>query len=166
MIPRILQWLFPCFLWPKQEKVCSHIPCILHWLCRCILGGIFIYTGYIKIGHSLEFTGVINGYKLFPAQYHFYIAEYFPCFEITLGILLLIGFRRKIRYIAAIAVALLLFFIVILIITNARGIEANCGCFSLDDRISPKTIARDSLILIPALYLLLAGPLLRRRQKN
>ena len=50
---------------------------------------------------------------------------------------------------------LLLFFTVLLTVTWLRGIQANCGCFSFDDPISPATIARDSLLLVPALYLLL-----------
>jgi hypothetical protein len=83
-----------------------------------------------------------------------------------LGLALLIGFRRKIRYLAGASTLLLLFFIVILTITYLRGIEADCGCFSFDDPISPNTIARDSLMLIPALYLLCAGHLFRRGVKN
>jgi|WetSurMetagenome_2_1015567.scaffolds.fasta_scaffold81932_1 uncharacterized membrane protein YphA (DoxX/SURF4 family) len=167
MIPRILQWLFPCFLSPKQDNVCIHIPCILHWLSRLVLAGIFIYTGYIKIGwlNTLQFAAVLQGYKLFPDNYLWDIAKYYPWLEIALGLLLLVGFKWKIRYVAGAATALLLSFIIILSITYARGIPANCGCFSFNDRISPATIARDSLILIPAIYLLIAGPLLGRRKK-
>jgi uncharacterized membrane protein YphA (DoxX/SURF4 family) len=157
MIPRILHWLNRC------------IPHVLHWLSRCILAGIFIYSGYIKVengwGSTLQFSGVLAKYQLFPDAYIWPIAEYFPWFEITLGLLLLIGWKF-IRYIAGAATALLVFFIAILTITYFRGIEANCGCFSFDDRISPKTIARDSLILIPALYLLITGSLRNRRLKN
>ena len=163
MIARIMQWLFPCFLSPKQDKVCRHVSCILHWLFRFILGGLFIYSGYIKVESPLKFEAVLHLYELFPNEYVRIIAQYFPWFEIALGLLLLIGFRWKIRYVAGVATALLLFFIAILAITYFRGIEADCGCFGFDDPISPKTIARDSLMLIPALYLLFVGPLLRRR---
>lgn len=103
-------------------------------------------------------------YELFPNEYVPIIARYFPWFEMALGFLLLVGLRYKIRYLAGIATALLLFFIAILAITYFRGIDADCGCFSFDEPISPKTIARDSLILIPAVYLLFAGPMLRRRR--
>jgi putative oxidoreductase len=137
---------------------------ILHWLSRCILAGIFIYSGYIKAENQLQFAGAVAGYKLFPEAFIWPIAEYFPWTEIALGILFMIGW--KIRYVAGAATALLLFFTVILTITYFRGIEANCGCFSFDDRISLKTIARDSLILIPALYLWIAEPRLRSRLKK
>jgi putative oxidoreductase len=166
MIARIMQWLFPCFLSPKQDKICSHIPCILHWLFRIILAGIFLYSGYIKVESPLEFEAVLYKYDLFPNQYIPIMARYFPWLEIALGSLLLIGFRWSVRYLAVASTALLMFFIVILTITYLRGIEVDCGCFSYKDRISPMTIARDSLMLIPALYLLFAGPLLRRRLKN
>ena len=148
----MLQWL------------CRDIPYRLHWLSRLILAGVFLYSGYIKLQNPWQFAGVLTGYQLFPDVLIGPIADYFPWVEIALGLLFLIGL--KIRYVAAVATALLLFFIVILTITNIRGLDANCGCFSFDDKISPMTIARDSLILIPALYLLIAEPLLKRRLKH
>lgn len=108
------------------------------------------------------FEAVIYKYELFPNSYVPFMARYFPWVEMGLGISLLIGFRKKIRYLAGAAILLLLFFIAILTITYIRGIDADCGCFSFEDPISPMTIARDSLMLIPALYLLFAGSLFRR----
>ncbi|MBN1907849.1 MAG: hypothetical protein JW927_22425 [Deltaproteobacteria bacterium] len=163
MIVRIIQWLFPCL---HQYKVCIHIPCLLHWLSRFILSGIFLYSGYIKWDSPLLFEAVLYGYDLFPNAYIPAMARFFPWVEMGLGLALLIGFRRKIKYLAGAASLLLLFFTVILIITYLRGIEADCGCFSFDDPISPHTIARDSLLLIPALYLLFAGLMFRRGVKN
>jgi uncharacterized membrane protein YphA (DoxX/SURF4 family) len=141
---------------------------ILHWLSRCILGGIFIFSGEIKRENWLQFVGAIKGYKLFSDNNDWLvwkIADYFPWLEIALGLSLLLLIKRKIRYAAGVAAALMIFFIVLLIITLNRGIEANCGCFSFDDKISPWTIARDSLMLLPALYLL-AEPLIRKRLQN
>ena len=163
MITGIMQWLFPCFLSLKKHNTCIHIPCILHWLFRFILAGIFLYSGYIKWESPLLFEAVLYSYDLFPSPYIPVIAQYFPWVEMVLGLLLLIGFGRKIRYPAGAAALLLLFFIAILTITYVRGIEADCGCLSFTDPISPGTIARDSLMLIPALYLLCASPLLHKR---
>jgi len=125
---------------------------ILHWSSRIILSAIFLYTGYIKIQAPLQFAGAISGYQLVPDKLVWPIAQYFPWFEIALGVFLLIGW--KIRYVAGASAALLLFFTAMLSITYFRGIEANCGCFSFNDRITTKTIARDSIILIPALFLI------------
>jgi len=136
---------------------------ILHWMSRIILAGIFFYTGYIKIESPLQFGAVISGYKLFPDVFHPLIVNYFPWVEIALGFLLIIAWKKIIRYVAGAATALILFFIVVLTITYVRGIDASCGCFSMDDKISPMTIVRDGLIIIPALYLL-AEPLFRKKK--
>jgi uncharacterized membrane protein YphA (DoxX/SURF4 family) len=124
---------------------------ILHWLSRCFLAGVFIYSGYVKISATLQFAVAIMGYRLVPENLVLPLATYLPWLEVLLGVLILIGW--KIRYFAMAASALLMFFIVILAITYFRGIEASCGCFSLDDKISPLTILRDSVFLLPALYL-------------
>jgi uncharacterized membrane protein YphA (DoxX/SURF4 family) len=123
----------------------------MHWLCRLVLAGVFFYSGYIKVQNTLQFAVAITGYQLVPENLVYPMAEYLPWIEIALGAAILIGW--KIRFFSTAAAALLLFFMVVLTITYLRGIEANCGCFSMDDPISPLTIIRDSIILIPALYL-------------
>jgi len=124
---------------------------ILHWISRLILSGIFIYSGYVKLQAPLQFAGAIAGYQLVPERFIFPLATYLPWFEIALGILLLSGW--KLRYVSASASGLLLMFTVVLAVTYFRGIEAECGCFGFGDRISLFTIARDSVFLIPALFL-------------
>ena len=125
---------------------------IVHWGCRVILAAMFFYTGWIKIDQPLQFAVTLVGYDLFPEAWIPFFAQWFPWAEIALGVFLLIGW--KMRYVAAATTALLLFFTVILSITYFRGIDANCGCFDFNSKISPLTILRDSIILIPALYLL------------
>lgn len=137
---------------------------ILHWLCRLILAGVFIYSGYVKVQEPLQFAVAISGYRLLPENLIFPMARFLPWAEIVLGFAILIGW--KIRYFSAATVALLLFFIAVLAITISRGIEANCGCFGLDERISPLTILRDSLFLIPALYLTFEPRLTRGWRKT
>jgi uncharacterized membrane protein YphA (DoxX/SURF4 family) len=136
---------------------------ILHWICRLLLAAIFLYSGYKKIQEPLQFAVDIQGYKLVPANLVFPLANCLPWIELALGYNILIGW--KLRYNALAAGALLLLFIVVLIITIGRGIEANCGCFSLDERISPKTVARDSLILLPAIFLAIEPRLRKRWQR-
>ena len=129
---------------------------ILHWLCRCLLGVVFIYSGYVKSelnNATLQFASAISGYKIVPENLVFPVAKYFPWVEIALGLVLLIGL--KIRWSSIAAAALMLFFIVLLSITLFRGIDTNCGCFGFGDRITWKTIVRDGSLFIPALYLVL-----------
>ena len=137
---------------------------ILHWLCRLIIAGVFIYSGYIKLQETLQFAVAISGYKMVPEHLIYPMARTLPWVEIILGLAVLIGW--KIRYFSAATAALLLFFIVVLSITILRGIEANCGCFGLDERISPLTVLRDSLFLIPALYLVFEPQLTKRWRKT
>jgi hypothetical protein len=135
---------------------------ILHWGCRVVLAAMFFYTGYVKIKSPLQFAVTLMGYELFPEALIPFFAQWFPWAEIALGVFLIFNgvifgeksVKWKTRYIAAATTALLLFFTVILSITYFRGIDANCGCFDFNSKISPLTIFRDSIILIPALYLL------------
>jgi putative oxidoreductase len=124
---------------------------IVHWVCRLILAGIFIYGGYVKVKAPLEFAAAIMAYQLVPAKAVYPLAEYLPWVEIALGAVLLSGW--KIRYTSIAAAALLCSFIVVLTVTYLRGIEADCGCFGSGDRISPLTIARDALFLLPGAFL-------------
>jgi uncharacterized membrane protein YphA (DoxX/SURF4 family) len=135
---------------------------VLHWLTRIILGGIFIYTGYIKVKAPLQFAVVLTAYQLLPENLIWPIAKYFPWIEIALGVALLIGW--KIRFFSLGAVGLLAFFTALLSVTYWRGINANCGCFSFDDPISPKTILRDSLLLVPAIFLAVESYARERRK--
>ncbi len=125
---------------------------VLHWACRLFLAWLFIYAGYTKIQSPLQFASAIEGYKLLPAGAVLPVAEILPWLEVALGILLLAGL--KIRYIASGAAALLACFIVLLTFTYARGIQADCGCFGFGERISALTIARDSLFILPAMFLI------------
>jgi uncharacterized membrane protein YphA (DoxX/SURF4 family) len=147
---------------------------IFHWFCRLLLAGIFIYTGYVKTDllhlnndipiNTLKFSQAIEAYKLVPDKLAWPLAKYLPIFEMALGIWILSGW--KIRRSAAAAAALLVFFIAVLAITYARGIEADCGCGLGEERISPKAIARDSLFVFPAVFLIMESRLRSRFSKT
>jgi uncharacterized membrane protein YphA (DoxX/SURF4 family) len=123
----------------------------LHWVFRLGLAAVFLYSGYVKLQAPLEFAAAVMGYQLLPATLVYPVAEYFPWLEIALGALLLSGLR--IRLAGGASAALIAFFIVLLTVTYSRGIEADCGCFGLGERISPLAILRDGLLLLPALFL-------------
>lgn len=133
---------------------------ILHWASRLILAGIFLYSGYVKIQEPLQFAASLMAYQLLPATWIYPVAQYFPWAEVALAVWLLSGFQ--IRFAAAATIGLILFFIVILTITYGRGIEADCGCFGSGEPISPLTLVRDSLFLLPALFLAFESKLHKR----
>jgi len=126
---------------------------IFHWLSRVLLAGVFLYSGWVKVRAPLQFAAAISGYQIVPTRLILPLADYLPWVEIALGVLVLAGW--KLRWVAAGAAALLGIFIVVQTSTYLRGIEADCGCFGFGERISPLTIARDGLLLLPALFLAL-----------
>ncbi len=147
-------------LFPQDLQVKNTLLRVFHWISRLALTGIFLYTGYIKLESPLQFAAVLYGYQLFPTSLILPMSKYFPWVEIALAVLVLIGW--KMRYVSLAACALLMSFIGILAITYFRGIDANCGCFNFNDRITALTLVRDGLILLPALYLVVESFLSRR----
>ena len=136
---------------------------ILHWACRLFLGGIFIYAGYTKMENPLQFAAAVEAYQLLPPHLVIWVVKILPWFEIVLGAALAVGFA--IRYTAAVAGGFLAFFVGVMFVTYLRGIEADCGCFGVGERISPFTLARDALFILPALFLIIQ-PRLERRSKS
>jgi uncharacterized membrane protein YphA (DoxX/SURF4 family) len=127
---------------------------ILYWICRLAIGGLFIYAGLTKGLYPLEepflFAIAISSYQLLPDALVVFVSRTLPWFEIVLGLLVLIGWQ--LRWFASTAAALLGAFILAMGVTYARGIEADCGCFGLGEPISPATLARDSFILLMAIF--------------
>jgi putative oxidoreductase len=136
---------------------------ILHWACRLFLGGIFIYAGYTKMENPLQFAAAVEAYQLLPPHLVIWVVKILPWFEIVLGAVLAVGFA--IRYTAAVAGGFLAFFVGVMFVTYLRGIEADCGCFGVGERISPFTLARDALFILPALFLIIQ-PRLERRSNS
>jgi uncharacterized membrane protein YphA (DoxX/SURF4 family) len=124
---------------------------ILHWVCRLFLGCIFIYAGYTKLENPLQFAVAVEGYKLLSPNLVIWAIKILPWLEISLGAVLLLGIM--IRYTAALIGGFLALFIVVMLVTYLRGIEADCGCFGIGEKISPFTLVRDSFFILPALYL-------------
>jgi len=124
---------------------------VFEWIARLGLGAMFIYAGYAKLQHPFLFEMAVDGYQLLPPWAVIVVARGLPWLEIALGLLLWTGW--KLRYSAAFTSLLLGFFLVTMAITYARGIEAACGCFGTSEPISPRTLARDSLILAAAVVL-------------
>lgn len=125
---------------------------ILRWVCILLLAAIFLYSGYSKMQSTLQFAAVLAQYQLVPTDLVLPLATYLPWGEIALGLFLLTGWKT--RFAASAAAALLIIFIAAMSVTYLRGIEADCGCFGIGEKISLRTIGRDALLLLPAAFLL------------
>jgi putative oxidoreductase len=129
---------------------------------RLVLGAIFIYAAWTKLRQSwLIFAMSIDSYQLLPEWAVLTVARTLPWFELLVGVLLLTGY--KLRYVAAAASALLVFFFALMLRSYLQGQGIDCGCFGIGEAISPKTLLRDGSMLAAAVLLTVAA-FMRRRQ--
>lgn len=128
---------------------------ILHWICRLVLGAIFLYAGYSKGLYPREepflFSMAVSAYQLLPEGAVVTVARLLPWLEVVLGLVLILGW--KLRYTSAFCALLLAGFIGAMAYTYSRGIEVDCACFGIGEPISPTTLARDSVFLVLAIFL-------------
>jgi putative oxidoreductase len=131
----------------SRSKVLPIVVLIL----RLILGGIFIYAGYVKLRDPWQlFAASIASYELVPMWMAQIVARVLPWFEVAVGAGLLIGWR--LLGVASIATALLLV-VFNALVWNAflSGKEIDCGCFGPGEALTWKTLVRDGSMLAGAL---------------
>ena len=120
---------------------------------RVILGAIFIYASVNKLFHGEEFAKAIKNYEMMPLFTINILAIILPYVEFITGILLITGIYKKGS--SAIAILSLVVFLIALTSAYARGLDINCGCFSLENTSSKSDILarifEDILMLIVAL---------------
>ena len=83
--------------------------------------------------NPLQFAAAVEAYQLLPPHPVIWVVKILPWFEIVLGAALAVGFA--IRYTAAVAGGFLTFLSGVMFVTYLRGIEADCGCFGVGERI-------------------------------
>ena len=120
---------------------------------RLIMGGLFLYAGVGKIITPLDFAAMVYNYKLLPDELIGPAATAIPWIEALSGFCLLMGLHTKG---GALAISgLLAIFIAILIISAARGLDVECGCFSgVERRVGFLAIFEDLIMLSGALFIL------------
>ncbi len=103
----------------------------LLFVLRCVLAFVFIYAAVIKITDPNDFAKAISNYKLLPESLVNIFAIVLPWVEMCAGLLLLFG--ASVKENSAILSSMLCVFIVAIIISLARGLNINCGCFGTAD---------------------------------
>lgn len=120
---------------------------------RLVLGGVFIWTGLMKIMDPLEFAQSIANYRTFPRLLVFLLALILPWIELICGACLILGVFQKTS--AVILSGLLVSFLILIIITIFRGIDIDCGCFGTFSRkVDFRLILTDAVLLLLALSIL------------
>jgi putative oxidoreductase len=120
---------------------------------RIVLGGLFVYAGVVKVGDPLDFAQDIRNYRLVGQSLAFIVALVLPWLEILAGAFLVAGIWT--RGAALVITGLLVFFIVLTLVTMARGLDVDCGCFgSLSRKSGWGVVLEDLGMLVLSLTLL------------
>ena len=121
-------------------------------LCRLLVGGIFIYTGYPKVSQPDDFARLVAGYRILHPDLVNLAGVTLPWVELVAGIFLVIGLLP--RSSALVLAGLLTLFMGAGGLALLRGIEISCGCFFPfmgDHKLGWDLLIRDALLLLPAL---------------
>ncbi len=122
---------------------------------RLVLGGLFVYAGVVKVLDPLDFAQNIRNYRLVGQSLSFIAAVVLPWLEILAGVALAAGIWKRAS--ALIISGLLVFFILLTLVTIARGLDVDCGCFGALSRKSGFGVILEDLgMLFMGLCLLFA----------
>ena len=121
----------------------------LQFLCRLILGAVFLWAGGTKIADPHKFATIIANYQLLPGHLVNSVAVWLPWVEVLCGVLLICGIW--IDGSLLIINTLLVIFMAALILNWIRGIDVDCGCFSVaaseGESSTLMDIVRDAVLL-------------------
>lgn len=120
------------------------------FICRVILGTVFIYASVDKIFNPEAFAAILFNYKILPDFFIYAPALLLPWIELVAGSFLIAGIF--IRGSSFILNGLLVVFIMAITFNLVRGISFDCGCFSTLTGSGSNVyylLFRDLLLLIP-----------------
>jgi len=136
-----------------MKRPAETLACVIYWLCRLALGGIFIYAASRKIGAPQELADAIASYHLIPDVIINLVALGLPLFELTCGLLLLTGYFCATGLLGIIG--MLVLFLGALLSAVLRGLPVDCGCFGSLSWLGTNSVVslvRDGVLLLGALF--------------
>jgi uncharacterized membrane protein YphA (DoxX/SURF4 family) len=112
-----------------------------------ILGGLFFYAGLQKYLNPYEFAEAVLAYRLLPESLVGAAAAVLPWVEIAAGLSLVVGLKRRSGLV--LLAGLLGGFLVVILITMARGFSIDCGCgLFLDRQVGWGVLLEDGVFLL------------------
>lgn len=124
-------------------------------LLRIVLGGIFIYSGAVKLMDVKGFARMVSLYDLVPEQFLAPIAIGLPTVELLAGIGLLFEVPGALTAIFG----MLLMFCTILWYGILKDLDIDCGCFSTEELAGQNSLRhalyRDFVMIAVCCYLYL-----------
>ena len=111
-----------------------------------VLGGLFFYAGLQKVLHSYEFAEAVLAYQLLPESLVGVAVAGLPWIEIAAGLCLVAGLKRRSGLL--LLAGLVAGFMVVILITMARGLKIDCGCGLFFQRqVGPAAVLEDAVLL-------------------
>ena len=112
-----------------------------------VLGGLFFYAGLQKVLHLYEFAEAVLAYQLLPESLVGLALAGLPWLEIATGLCLVAGLKRR-SCLLLLSGAMVVFLVVILV-TMARGLTIDCGCGLFFQRqVGMGAVLEDAILLI------------------
>lgn len=129
----------------------------LTMICRLTFGAIFIYASLDKIAHPDQFARIIYNYHLLPGSLVNLAALILPISEFLAGAFLITGifYTGSRNYL----LLLMAVFMVAIGINVIRGVNLECGCFTVSSKAKSagvQLLIRDTVYAIPGLILLVS----------
>ena len=137
-------------------------------LCRFLLGGVFIFSGFVKavdpsgVQYKIqEYSTAFGLISYIPHSLHLILAILLSAFEFTIGIMLFFGIRR--RSSALLALVTMLFMTPLTLYLALANPVSDCGCFG-DALVLTnwQTFSKNIILLIAAISVYRWKPLVIR----
>src|SRR5689334_2216678 len=127
------------------------IPGIVAMMLRMALGGLFVWTGWVKSRDPIEFLFSIRSFQILDDPWAAWVAMGLPWLEVAAGAALVLGLC--IEGGLAVISGMLGVFLWAIIYSWQRGLDLNCGCFGGNAQMSDyhEIIQRDVALLVVAL---------------
>jgi putative oxidoreductase len=121
-------------------------------LLEITLGGLFCYSGYIKLLAPYDFADAVLAYRLLPVPLAGVVAVALPWLEMLTGLFLAAGLKK--RSCLLLLTMLTGLFILVMLSAMARGLTIDCGCGLFSGReVGPGPLLEDGLIFLWAAWL-------------
>jgi len=131
-------------------------------LCRILVGGLFIFSGLIKLNDPLGFSYKLQEYFSadvlnlpFLDPYALGISVFVVVLEVVLGVFLLIGYKRK--FTVYMLLAMIVFFTFLTFYAAYFEVVKDCGCFGDFLKLKPWQSFWKDLVLLLLILVLVAG---------
>lgn len=128
-------------------------------ICRIIVSLVFIFAALGKIGNMQEFADAVAAFRILPVTWVNVFAIILPWVELIIGLALLSG--SQLKQAAALSILLNAVFIIAASSALARGLDIECGCFTLSKAHSSvgwALLGRDVAFIVLAMPLLTGRP--------